>query len=100
MRLWVYAGNGQVQLITFDGDLLWTQKLAGGGILSLDLHVDERWDSYKLLRNGVPHRSTVAIAYFELPSLNTTLCMPGRGGYTCWSGRWMAPSLSWTPRKA
>jgi hypothetical protein len=37
-----FAGNGHVQLITFDGDLLWTQQLTGGGILSLALHLDER----------------------------------------------------------
>lgn len=37
------TGNGQVQLITFDGDLLWAQQLPGGGVLSLDLYIHERY---------------------------------------------------------
>ena len=31
------SGNGQVQQLTYEGDLHWSQKLPVGGILSLDI---------------------------------------------------------------
>ena len=32
-----YAGNGEVKMITFSGDLMWTARLSGGGVLTLDM---------------------------------------------------------------
>ena len=36
------SGNGQVQQLTFEGDLYWSVKLAHGGILFLDVWAGDR----------------------------------------------------------
>ena len=33
----IRAGNGEVKMITFSGELMWTAQLRGGGVLCLDL---------------------------------------------------------------
>jgi len=48
------SGNGQVQQLTYEGDLYWSVKLPIGGILSLDIWPRTRQDSQaaiSVLRN-------------------------------------------------
>ena len=35
------SGNGQVQQLTYSGDLYWSKKLPVGGILSLDIWINQ-----------------------------------------------------------
>ena len=41
-RFFSGSGNGQVQQLTYEGDLYWSTKLPIGGILSLDIWADRR----------------------------------------------------------